>query len=253
MHTIKVLRFVAVSTVLATACSKTETAKVDTTTPAATPGPAPAATAASTSPSGDSLVLVRGSITTASATQLVVKTDSASVTVNTPQPVHVYARVPSDLSHVSDKTFIGVTTVKQPDGSEKATEIHIFPEELRGLGEGSRPMAPAGGAGRAASTMTNGSASTMTNGAASTMTNGSASTMTNGSASKMTNGAASTNGKTIVVNFAGGSTTAVVPPGTTITEIKATDKKPAVGDQVVVVATRAADGSLASSRVLMAK
>jgi len=38
----------------------------------------------------------------------------------------------SDLSKVQEKTFIGVTTVKQPDGSERATEIHIFPEELRG-------------------------------------------------------------------------------------------------------------------------
>jgi hypothetical protein len=234
---------------LAAACSKTETAKVDTTTPSAAPAPAPTAAA---SPSSDSLVLVRGSVASVSATQLIVKTDSASVTVNTPQAVHVYTRGPSDLSHVSDKTFIGVTTVRQADGSEKATEIHIFPEELRGLGEGSRPIAPAGG-GATPSKMTNGAASTMTNGSASTMTNGSASTMTNGSASKMTNGAASTNGKTIVVNFAGGSTTAVVPPGTSITEIKPTDKKLAAGDQVVVVATRGADGNLMSTRVMMAK
>jgi hypothetical protein len=57
------------------------------------------------------------------------------------QPFHVYTRAPSDLSKVTEKSFIGVTTLKQPDGSERATEIHVFPEELRGLGEGSRMMA----------------------------------------------------------------------------------------------------------------
>ncbi len=35
---------------------------------------------------------------------------------------------------------MGVTSVKQADGTELATEIHIFPEELRGLGEGSYMM-----------------------------------------------------------------------------------------------------------------
>lgn len=250
MSTVKVLRIVAGSAaVLVGACSKTETAKVDTTTPSAVPAPAPST--AATAPA-DSMILVRGSVTSVSATQIVVKTDSANVTVNTPQPVHVFARGKTDLSHVTPNSFIGVTTVKQADGTEQATEIHVFPEELRGLGEGSRMMnPPAGGA-------ANGAGSRMTNGAVSgsQMTNGTtASKMTNGAAgSKMSNGAvSSTNGTTIVVQFAGGSTTAVVPPNTPVTEIKATDKKVATGDQVVVVATKGADGNLTSQRVLMAK
>ena len=242
MFTKKVFHFIAASAVLAAACSKTETAKVDTTTPSATPGPAPSTTA-STAASSDSMILVRGAITSVSAAQLVVKTDSASVTVNTPQPVHVFTRGPSDLSHVTPNSFIGVTTVKQPDGTEKATEIHIFPDELRGLGEGSRMMnPPANGSGSAGSRMTNGavSSSKMTNGAVSD--------------SKMTNGAVSTtSGTTLVVSFPGGTTTATVPPKTPIMEIKATDKKLAAGDQVVVVATRGADGNLSSQKVLLSK
>lgn len=245
------IRFVAVSAaVLACACSKSETPKVDTTTPSTAPAPAPG-TAASNAPAADSMILVRGSITSVTPTQVVVKTDSATITVNTPQPVHVFARGKSDLSHVTPNSFVGVTTVKQPDGSEKATEIHIFPDELRGLGEGSRMMAPARGApaGGAGSRMTNGAVS------GSKMTNGSASTMTNGTAgSKMSNGAvSSTNGTSIVVQFAGGSTTAVVPAATPIMEIKATDKKLAAGDQVVVVATKGADGNLVSQKVLLSK
>ena len=112
------------------------------------------------------------------------------MTVAIAQPFQVYTRAPSDLSKVQEKTFIGVTTVKQPDGSERATEIHIFPEELRGLGEGSRMM-PATGT----------SASRMTNG------NVSASRMTNGtpSQSRMSNGSVSSRTGRNVVRYAGGA------------------------------------------------
>jgi hypothetical protein len=36
-------------------------------------------------------------------------------------------------------SFIGTTTVPGPDGSEIAVEVHVFPENMRGAGEGSRP------------------------------------------------------------------------------------------------------------------
>src|SRR3979411_2815114 len=35
--------------------------------------------------------------------------------------------------------FIGTTTVPGPDGSQNAVEVHVFPEDMRGTGEGSRP------------------------------------------------------------------------------------------------------------------
>src|SRR5262249_53085032 len=43
------------------------------------------------------------------------------------------------LSDIKANSFIGVTGMPQPDGSQKAVEIHIFPEALRGTGEGFRP------------------------------------------------------------------------------------------------------------------
>src|SRR5438046_2135663 len=72
----------------------------------------------------------------------VLKSDTGLVTVKVTQPFHVYAREPSNMSRVKESAFVGVTSVKQPDGTERATEIHVFPEELRGLGEGSRMMPP---------------------------------------------------------------------------------------------------------------
>jgi hypothetical protein len=149
----------------------------------------------------------------------------------------LYTRGPSDLSHVKESTFIGVTTVKQPDGSERATEIHVFPEELRGLGEGSRMMAENRAA--APSRMTNGNVS------ASRMTNGTA------SPSRMSNGSvSSTNGSSLVVQYAGGSQNVTVPPNTPVTELKLSSKNVAVGDQLAVMATKAPDGSLTSDKAV---
>jgi hypothetical protein len=185
----------------------------------------------------DAPILLRGTVTSVSANQLVLKSDSGAVTVAITQPFHLYTRGPSDLSHVKESTFIGVTTVKQADGSERATEIHVFPEELRGLGEGSRMMAQDRAAG--SSRMTNGNVS------ASRMTNGSA------SPSRMSNGnVSSTNGSSFVVQYAGGSQNVTVPPNTPVTELKLSAKNLAVGDQVAVMATKAPDGSFTADKAV---
>ena len=47
--------------------------------------------------------------------------------------------VKASLSDIKENSFIGVTGMPQPDGSQKAIEIHIFPEAMRGTGEGHRP------------------------------------------------------------------------------------------------------------------
>ena len=47
--------------------------------------------------------------------------------------------VKASLADIKDGSFIGVTAMPQADGSQKAIEIHIFPEPMRGTGEGIRP------------------------------------------------------------------------------------------------------------------
>jgi hypothetical protein len=66
------------------------------------------------------------------------------------------------LADIKDGEFIGSGAMPQPDGSQKAIEVHIFAESMRGTGEGFKPWdgAPSG-------TMTNG-----TVGAAVTSVNG---------------------------------------------------------------------------------
>lgn len=43
------------------------------------------------------------------------------------------------LSDIKVGSFIGTTTVPSSDGTPKAVEVHVFPENMRGTGEGSRP------------------------------------------------------------------------------------------------------------------
>jgi hypothetical protein len=43
------------------------------------------------------------------------------------------------LSDIKVGSFIGTTTVPGPDGGQNAVEVHVFPEDMRGTGEGSRP------------------------------------------------------------------------------------------------------------------
>ena len=43
------------------------------------------------------------------------------------------------VTDVKQGVFVGITAMPQPDGTQKAVEIHIFPEALRGTGEGHRP------------------------------------------------------------------------------------------------------------------
>jgi hypothetical protein len=44
------------------------------------------------------------------------------------------------LADIKPGSFIGTTTVPGPDGGAKAIEVHVFPENMRGTGEGSRPF-----------------------------------------------------------------------------------------------------------------
>jgi hypothetical protein len=63
----------------------------------------------------------------------------------------VVAVVKASLADIKDGDFIGSGAMPQPDGSQKAIEVHIFAESMRGTGEGFRPWD-----GAPNSTMTNG-------------------------------------------------------------------------------------------------
>src|SRR5438477_12530295 len=63
----------------------------------------------------------------------------------------VVAVVKASMAEIKPGLFIGSAAMPQPNGSQKALEVHIFAESMRGTGEGSRPWD-----GAPNSTMTNG-------------------------------------------------------------------------------------------------
>ena len=72
---------------------------------------------------------------------LTVKSRDGQTTfrIRTTDNVTVRGVVKASLSDIKESSYIGVTGMPQADGSQKAVEIHIFPEPLRGTGEGFRP------------------------------------------------------------------------------------------------------------------
>ena len=181
----------------------------------------------------DGMNSISGIVERVSADEIAIKppTGSAVMTVRLVQPFHLYIRAPADLSHVKDQNFVGVTSVKQPDGTERASAIGILPEEMRGVAEGSYMMnTPAGT-----------TPSRMTNGAV--------------SQSRMSNGIAKReDASTLTVQYQGGVQKITVPAGTPVNEYQLTATKPVMGDKVFLWARKASDGSLSSSTgILSAK
>ncbi len=86
------------------------------------------------------MVRVRGTIQSVNGQTLNVKTrDGAAVTVKLADKAPIHTVVRKSLADVKQGLFVGITAMPQPDGTQKAVEIHIFPEALRGTGEGYRP------------------------------------------------------------------------------------------------------------------
>ena len=85
-------------------------------------------------------VHVRGTIESKNQQTLDVKTrDGETLKVKLKNNAPVRAVVKASLSDVKPGSFVGITAMPQPDGTQKAVEIHIFPEAMRGTGEGHRP------------------------------------------------------------------------------------------------------------------
>ena len=86
-------------------------------------------------------VRVRGTVEAADGPMLTVKSRDGQATYEVKMADNVAVRgvVKASLSDIKKNSFIGITGMPQADGSQKAMEIHIFPESMRGTGEGHRP------------------------------------------------------------------------------------------------------------------
>lgn len=144
------------------------------------------------------------------------------VSVTLAEPVAVSAVVRKSLADIKANDYVGVAAVKGTDGKFHAQEVLIFPEALRGAGEGQRPW---------------------------NLTSGS--TMTNASVAQV---ASAPSGRTLRLVYKTGETEIEVPPEAPVVTLAPGDKsllKP--GAAVFMVARRHADGSFSASRVTAEK
>ena len=163
----------------------------------------------------------RGIISSFDGTTLVVQTpDGKTSSVAVPADVRINANGKAKLSDIKPGDFVGSAADKGPDGKLHAEEVHIFPEAMRGTGEGHRPMGP-----NPNRSMTNGTVA---------MNDPEARTMTNGTVS-----AASGMGSvTLTVHYNDGDQVIEVAPDTPVVTIIPGDRtllKPGVTVSVVAV------------------
>jgi hypothetical protein len=165
-------------------------------------------------------VRVRGTIDSVNGSTLNVTTrDGSKKVIKLADNAVVGGVASSTLADVKQGGFVGITAMPQPDGTQKAVEIHIFPEAARGTGEGHRPW------------------DLMPN---STMTNATVDSQVTVS-----------DGQKLVLKYKDGEKTFIVPPNVVVVSFvpaTAADLKP--GAKFFVVAgTEQPDGSIAAPRI----
>lgn len=167
---------------------------------------------------------VRGTIESVDGPKLTVKSrDGAELKVVLADDARVTAIVKASLADIKPGTFVGITGMPQPDGTQRALEVHVFPEAMRGVGEGHRAwdLQPQ-------------------------------STMTNGNIDQTVVGV---EGQTLTLSYKGGEKKIVVPPDTPIVTLAPGDRadlKP--GTKIFIVAAKKQpDGTLLAARVNFGK
>ena len=175
---------------------------------------------------------VLGKVQSFAGSSLDVATASGVVRVKVAQPFATYKQIPSDLSHVTSNSYVGVASVQQADGTELAKQVIIFPKELRGAAEGSVLLDAPGATTH--NRMTNGSVS---NSAVlhSRMTNG---TVHEGASSMM------------VVQYQGGSQTISIPAGVQVVAVAKETVALSAGDTIYAATEKLPDGILTTNKIL---
>jgi hypothetical protein len=86
------------------------------------------------------MVRVRGTIDHIDGSTYLVKArDGAELKVALGENPQIAGVVKASLSDIKQGSFVGVTAMPRGDGSQSALEVHIFPEAMRGTGEGHYP------------------------------------------------------------------------------------------------------------------
>ncbi|WPN56448.1 hypothetical protein [Pseudomonas sp. P9_31] len=165
---------------------------------------------------------VRGEITGISADVMKVHVNSGeNVLINLTRDTKIHAVTLANIEDIKPGSYIGSAAVPQEDGTLKALEVHVFPPELAGSGDGHRPFDLVKG-----------------------------SSMTNGSVGDLV----VSNGRVLTVNYKGGQQTILVPEDVPIVNVVPGDRSLLkVGVKIVTFVTQSADGTLTAQSIAAGK
>ena len=88
-------------------------------------------------------IRLSGTIEKADGNVLSLKaSDGTEAKLTLTESARIIVVVKGSMADIKEGTFLGSAAMPQPDGSQKALEVHIFPEQMRGAGEVTGPMRP---------------------------------------------------------------------------------------------------------------
>ena len=167
---------------------------------------------------------LRGSIAAIDDKTVTVATrEGPKAKINLTENWGVLLVVPITVADIKENSFVGIASVKAADGTLNALEVLVFPENMRGVGEGHYPwdLQPE-------------------------------SMMTNATGTKV---ATAPSGETLALSYKGdGKQIIVVKPGTPIVTFQPGTKSDAkVGAKLIVTATKDAEGNLKAARLAVGR
>lgn len=162
---------------------------------------------------------VRGTIEGVNGDTLTVRSRSGEdVKLHMTSDMRIVGIIEISLADIKPGSFIGTTTVPGPDGRQDAVEVHVFPESMRGTGEGTRPydLKPN-------------------------------STMTNATVAEQVAG---NDGQTLLIKYKGGEKKVTVGSGTpVVTYVPGEKTDLRAGAKVIAFIKQLPDGSFETNRV----
>ena len=173
---------------------------------------------------GANPVSVSGRIFSMTGLTVTIDSNSGPVVIKLDEKTVLRKEVPATFSDIASGMYVGATAKKQADGTFRASRLHIFSEDQRGVGEGHRPLRSAPQNGQ---TMTNASVESVEDVAVENI-----------------------KGRMLTLKYKGGTIKVIVPENTPVVKRVIGDRqllRP--GTTISVTGPRAEDGAVVASQI----
>jgi hypothetical protein len=169
-------------------------------------------------------VSLNGKVTSLKEQELMAETTNGPAAVKLNDKTVIRGELPIKFSDITPGMYVGATAAKQPDGTFRASRLHVFSEDQRGTGEGHGPLSSAPGSGL---TMTNANVETVEDVAVQNV-----------------------QGRVLLLKYKGGEIKVLVPADTVVVKRVIGDSTwLKSGAELSITANRADDGALTATQI----